>query len=391
MKPLIEYLERYYKDDWAAIKAPTWNDSDFDTSRGWYSHSSEIYFRSEYRVFTIRKGGDQGTRTVEAPSKRLLRFQRKFLKQLDSVVTFKDYVTSRTGKSYVENAAVHIGQTQIYKADIKSFFQTVNPITLLRSVHRHHPEAMDLIADNIVVLFLSPPGAVTHLPTGAPTSPILANLACAGVDSLVEKLLESCKENGPRYTRYLDDMTFSFSTPLNNDQMSAFTIAVREILRGQGFELHPAKSKWVNPHNDKVVITGVDIRTEQKVNTQYINELRPSIDTWIAFWMKSPSYVLDNMAQIEPDMEKLALSMINVIKHKLGYIKQVNPAQYYKCIKYMYNRINKHFVFANFEENMRKIVSLEETMHGNIIKTPTTFKDGVDYLQQLHILVRLKR
>ena len=48
------------------------------------------------------------------------------------------------------------------------------------------------------------------LPQGAPSSPILSNIICRGLD---DQLQEVARRHGCRYTRYADDITISTSRP----------------------------------------------------------------------------------------------------------------------------------------------------------------------------------
>lgn len=48
------------------------------------------------------------------------------------------------------------------------------------------------------------------LPQGAPSSPILSNMLCASLD---RDLYSLAKRNRAVYTRYADDITFSFYSP----------------------------------------------------------------------------------------------------------------------------------------------------------------------------------
>jgi hypothetical protein len=80
--------------------------------------------------------------------------------------------------------------------------------------------------------------ATPHLPTGAPTSPALANLVAFSLDRRLAGLAASF---GGRYTRYVDDLLFSGGSRLCNGR-AAFVSALGQIVRDEGFRLVARKT-----------------------------------------------------------------------------------------------------------------------------------------------------
>jgi hypothetical protein len=80
--------------------------------------------------------------------------------------------------------------------------------------------------------------AVPHLPQGAPTSPALANLVTFSLD---RRLAGLARAFDAKYTRYVDDLTFSGGRRLRAGR-AAFVGTVGEIARDEGFRLVDAKT-----------------------------------------------------------------------------------------------------------------------------------------------------
>ena len=79
--------------------------------------------------------------------------------------------------------------------------------------------------------------ATPHLPQGAPTSPALANLVCFRLDRRLAGLAATV---GARYTRYVDDLTFSGDRRIRADR---FASLVTEVAAEEGFRVNPAKTR----------------------------------------------------------------------------------------------------------------------------------------------------
>lgn len=95
-------------------------------------------------------------------------------------------------------------------------------------------------------------GAVGVLPQGAPTSPMLSNLAAFDLD---EKLSAFADEHGFAYTRYADDLTLSSSGDLpHNISVGQTHRSVIGIIRKQGFRENSKKTRIAGPGSKKVVL-----------------------------------------------------------------------------------------------------------------------------------------
>ncbi len=128
------------------------------------------------------------------------------------------------GRSTLTNAKEHIGAKVVLKADIKSFFRSIKFTKVVAlfcqlgmSIHAATALARVVVRED-------------HLPLGLPTSPILANAICHGLDARLAALVP-----GGHYTRYADDL--SFSGPSMPEK-----VAVKAELKLDGFEL--AENKW---------------------------------------------------------------------------------------------------------------------------------------------------
>jgi retron-type reverse transcriptase len=209
---------------------------------------------SGYVEFEIPKAKG-GTRRIAAPRAKLRKVQRTILDHILAKVPQHDASHGFiAGRSTVTNAKPHEGAAIVVKLDLKDFFPTVHyrrvkgvfvqlgysaPVAgLLAGLTTYRPR----LASGVVVW----PGV---LPQGAPTSPALANLCCRRMDARLAKLAD---KYGARYTRYADDLTFSFAKQ-PDVALGRFLWWVDGICHAEGFNERPDKRRILrNKHQQRV-------------------------------------------------------------------------------------------------------------------------------------------
>jgi hypothetical protein len=107
------------------------------------------------------------------------------------------------------------------------------------------------------------------LPQGAPTSPALTNILCRRLD---KRLSTFAQNRGLTYTRYADDLTFSSKTPLTTHAGGLLSL-VRRVLREEGFQVHPDKTRVLRRGRQQEV-TGVVVNDKLSVDRKTLTRFR---------------------------------------------------------------------------------------------------------------------
>jgi RNA-directed DNA polymerase len=215
---------------------------------------------SPYVEFQIDKANGS-KRAIAAPRAPLRKVQRKILREILDKVPLHDAAHGFVkGRSTVTNAKVHEKAALVVKLDLVDFFPTLHfrrvrglfgqlgygekVAHLLASLCTYRP----VLEDGLVAW----PGV---LPQGAPTSPALANIACRRLDSRLSAL---AKKSGARYTRYADDLTFSFDAEPKT--LGRFLWWVDQICQQEGFSENARKRRILRKKTQQRV-TGVVVNS----------------------------------------------------------------------------------------------------------------------------------
>lgn len=249
-----------------------------------YKHLRDYVTRDieSYRIFRVRKRARPGQpttfRVICVPPPSLATAQRWIARHVLAKARPHTASTAFTpGSTLIDATAPHCGSRWIVKVDVQRFFESISEIdcyrvfrslgyqplvsfelarlcTRIGNVRRPHSaikwrRKSPISKSKIPKYALR---AIGHLPQGAATSPMLANLVMREADALMTRLADRL---GLTYTRYADDLTFSTSDPKVDRQTARKTInEVYTILRRFGFMPNIAKTTIASPRSRKIVL-----------------------------------------------------------------------------------------------------------------------------------------
>lgn len=184
-----------------------------------------------YRTYELPKKTG-GTRTITVPQAGLKAVQRRVLDQGLAALDTGCYATGfRRGMSIVENAKAHTGSAVVVNVDIRQCFPNTGFWLIQGACTQVAEGRLSPLAVWFLAELCSFRGA---LPTGAPTSPAILNIALAPADHAIGA---ACARRGITFTRYADDLTFSV-----DGKVTEVLPFVADVLRGFGFELDQKKT-----------------------------------------------------------------------------------------------------------------------------------------------------
>ncbi|NSL86675.1 RNA-directed DNA polymerase [Chitinophaga sp. Mgbs1] len=236
---------------------------------------------THYQRFAIPKKSG-GTRVISAPMPQLKAAQHWILEHiLYKIENGKAAHGFVPGKSIVTNAAPHVGQDLVINMDLRDFFPSIpykrvkglfcklgysEQVATILALICTEPEVDEVMLDNRKYYVAK---TDRHLPQGAPTSPAITNLICFKLDRRFEGL---AAKYGYVYTRYADDMTFSVKGDAA-DKAGQVIWAVKQVVKEEGFTLHPDKLK-VMRKGDKREVTGIVVNEKLSIDRDTLHKFR---------------------------------------------------------------------------------------------------------------------
>lgn len=233
--------------------------------------------------------------------KILIKIDKKILGRISY---YKNFIGGVEGGSLKQNAQRHLGNKNILKLDIKSFYPSITPLMVKRAFLSlgMSQDCSDLLTEIVTV--------DSHLPQGFNTSPKLSALVLYPLDRQIYKL---AKQNSWSYTYWIDDITISANTPIQPFRKIIFSIIERH-----GFKVNEEKTKFVNKR-ERMIITGIVINKKINVPKNKRQEIRQ-----IIFYLKKfgiNNYLIKKDLQINKENVK---KLKQEIEGKIRYVKSIN-------------------------------------------------------------------
>lgn len=227
--------------------------------RHWYEGKDLSAF---YRVSKIRKRLG-GLRTIHAPRKALKVLQRAILDHLlYEAVPHSSCHGFRKGRSIFTNAVAHQRKDLVVTIDLKNCFSSI------RSGRVQGIFKM-LGATELAVSFMTDMCVLNgRLPTGAPTSPALANLVCRRLDARLNGLASA---NGAQYSRLGDDIALSGPRTI-----VTLRSLVTRIVREEGFTLAVHKTR-IQPKGYRQKVAGIIVNDRPSVPRTFYRNVRAAV------------------------------------------------------------------------------------------------------------------
>ena len=240
-------------------------------------------------------------REINAPCPALKSLQEYILRMIldpatDSLLPCAHGCVPR--RSVVTNAAPHVGALWKIHMDLRNFFPTINPgrvYGLFRKLFKYETDLCWLLTRLVTWN--------EGVPQGAPTSPAIANHIASSMD---RNLIGLASAMGAFYTRYVDDLTFSFRRPMNDSNKERFKRTVDEIVTRHGFKINEDKTSIVS-RASRMVVTGVVVNSKASIPKWYRRRVRAALH----------QYRLESPSADQP----------NIIRGRLAYIHMVNEVQ----------------------------------------------------------------
>ncbi len=223
-----------------------------------------------YKEFTIPK--EKGKpRLIFQPDKELMKIQRKLNLYIQSVYCFQlpENVHGFIPKSFqvhrsiVSNAMPHVKKQRVLSIDLENYFSSIHS-KKVRSLFLSWGFTNEI--STALTLLCTYKGA---LPTGAPTSPVLANLCSLELD---KKLQVKAQNHGLTYTRYADDLTFSGEEYISDE----IILTLIETIKSENFSINVKKLRCAGK-NKKQKITGIVVNHNLTADRKVKKKLRAMI------------------------------------------------------------------------------------------------------------------
>ena len=199
------------------------------------------------------------------------------------------------------------------------------------------------------------------LPQGAPTSPILSNIVMWKLDSQLQSL---AKRSNCQYSRYADDMSFSFTC--NERRLPREIVLVKkgrvnpgkiltDLIVKNGFEINAKKTRLCS-QNTRMEVTGITVNSFANVPRKYVRQIGSMLHAWEKHGYEAAAVHFNERYDRRHRATETPKSFQHVVHGKLLYLRNVRSISAPVYVK-LANRFNS---LADREFQLKVSASLSD-------------------------------
>ena len=293
--------------------------------------------KDNYRTFEIEKKSGK-KRIINAPNAGVSILQEKLKPIIEYFYRPKKSAHGFIkGKSIITNAVMHTKKKFVVNIDIENYFDSIT-FARVYGIFKSKPFNFAHPAATVLAQLCTYKG---KLPQGACTSPILANLASTSLD---KQLTQLAGRKNISYSRYADDITFSFNQRKvvdvieeNDDGSYAISETVEGIISRNGFKINHDKFR-VQTKNTRQSVTGLVVNEKVNFDREYVRITRSMIHRWKDDKVKFALLFSTGKGYKTKDNKSAVEIFRNHIYGRLSFIKMIrgeNYPGYLKLMSYM--------------------------------------------------------
>jgi len=321
---------------------------------------------SKYYSFNIPKRSG-GVRKIRSPDKNLKLMQKKVANALQEIYRPKHYVhgfVRGQQRNTATNAAPHVGKRWVLNVDIQNFFESIHFGRIkgrLRQKPYNFTEEMARLIAHMACYD-------RVLATGAPTSPVLANMVVDRLDSELHRL---SRQHHCRYSRYADDVSIStnnqffpeklaFLKDADNLDIVEAGQALSDCFEKNGFLINQYKLRLQRSlvHQE---VTGLVVNEKLNVPRKFYRQIRAMLNAWEKYgYDKAAEEHFKKYRKDRGEIEEFsAKNFAWIVRGKISYVGRIRGRSDFLFRK-LANRYNAQDPISPIvipEENIEQLIS----------------------------------
>ncbi|MEM9194155.1 MAG: reverse transcriptase family protein [Myxococcota bacterium] len=255
----------------------------------WLAYHREVDSGTHYRRWTVPKR-DGRPRLISEPKPELKAAQRFIAREITERLPVHGAAHGfLVGRSTATNAEVHAGARVVIKFDLADFYPTITT-PRVKGLFRKAGYS-ELVATLLAMLATEAPREEIELrgqryyvatgprslPQGAPTSPSITNTIALRLDCRLSGMARKLKL---RYTRYADDLTFSYHGE-GEAPIGSLLRLTEQIVVAEGFQIQRKKTRVMRKGGRQkvtgLVVNGTSEGAPARVPRVLLRKLRAAI------------------------------------------------------------------------------------------------------------------